>query len=283
MQLAVRKEPKLPNGSFYFRDNPAFKGGSPQAVYEELWERGRKARLIQRGFVAAVFLLAGARLMTPAWGVVFGMLGFGLATAWHWWMHSMHSVWLRGQRGERRTNSVLRYTLELRGYRVLHGRSVPDFGNLDQLVVGPTGVWVIGNQAWSPDTEFAVYGGRLFVDKALGTPEVPRLAEAADTVSRLITERLTGSTTPLAAQPAQADDAATGPRVSVKPVLTVYGGRLPRGVVSEGVTLARSYRLPRLISRSGAGQTRLTREEIQTITQAAIRALPIGDHTMVTR
>lgn len=266
----------MSNGSFYFRDNPAFTGGSPQAVYEELWERGRRQRLIWSGVVGAAFLLIGAKLLTPAWGVLLGMIGSGGATAWQWWQRAMHSVWLHGRRGERRTARILRFTLESRGYRVLHGRSVPGYGNLDQLVIGPTGVWAVGNQSFAPDTEFAMYGGKLFVGKDAGSPVITKLGEAARTVSRLMSARLNDET-----------------EVAVAPLLIVYGGKLPSGLMEsgEGITLTRSYRLPRLISRPrgpgarnpDAAQERLNRERIDRLSQAAIHALPIGDHTMVAR
>lgn len=267
----------MSDGSFYFRDNPAFKGGSPQAVYEELWERGRKQRLIQRGIVAAALFVLGAKLLSPAWGLLLGIAGAGAATVWQWWLRAMHTVWLHGRRGERRTAGILRFTLEPRGYRVLHGRSVPGYGNLDHLVIGPTGIWAISNQAWGPDTEFSTYGGRLFVGKELGTPEITKLAGAAATVSGLVTARLKAT-----ARPVATEEITAPPQVSVAPLLTVYGGKLPRGTVSEGVLLARSYQVPRRIRRASPGR-RLTREEIDDLTQAAIHALPIGDHTMAAR
>src|SRR4051812_27618767 len=180
----------MSGGSFYFRDNPAFTGGSPQAIYEELWERGRRQRLIQRGIIAGVCLVLAGKLFSPAWGVFAALLAAGTDVAYHGWRRAVLRVWRRGQRGEQRTARALRFTLEWRGYRVLHGRSVPGQGNADHLVVGPTGVWVVGNGAWDPETEFAVYGGKLFIGKDSGSRTAVRLQKMADVIAELLSREL---------------------------------------------------------------------------------------------
>jgi hypothetical protein len=254
------------SGSFYFRDNPAFTGGSPQAVYEELWERGRRQRLIQRGIIAGVCLVLAGRLLSPAWGVLFALIAAGADAAYHWWRRAVLSVWRRGQRGERRTARILRFGLERRGHRVLHGRSVPGHGNADHLVIGPTGVWLIDNQAWDPDTEFAVYGGKLFIGKDSGSQTAVRLQKTADAIAELLSREL------------QAD-------ITVSPLLVTHGGRLPRGgLTASGLTVLRAYRLPSWIGGHGNGDgARLTAEQIDAVAQAAIHQLPIGDHTIAAR
>jgi hypothetical protein len=260
----------MSGGSFYFRDNPAFTGGSPQAIYEELWERGRRQRLIQRGIIAGVCLVLAGRLLSPAWGALVALLAAGADTAYHSWRRATLSVWRRGQRGEQRTARVLRFTLEWRGYRVLHGRSVRGQGNADHLVIGPTGVWVVGNQAWDPETEFAVYGGRLFIGKDSGSRTAVQLQRMSDVIAELLSGQL------------QTD-------IRVSPLLIAHGGRLPRrGLTGSGITLLRVYRLPGRILRHGAGQgdkdgALLTAEQIDAVTQAAIHQLPIRDHIVAVR
>lgn len=250
-------------GSFYFRDNPAFTGGSPQAVYEELWERGRKQRLIQRCIVGGVLLVLGVKLFTPAWGLVIGLFGAGLDAALQWWKRAALSVWRKGQRGERRTTKVLRYCLEWRGYRVLHGRSVPGNGNADHLVISPTGIWVLGNRAWDPETQFALYGGRLFVGKDQGARTTANIARTAETIAELLSARLKTE-------------------IKVAPLLVVHGGRLPwRGLTADGVALQRVHRLPAWLPRHG--NATYTEAEINAIAQAAIHTLPIGDHSIARR
>ncbi|MCW2914670.1 MAG: hypothetical protein JWN52_2738 [Actinomycetia bacterium] len=256
----------MSSGSFYFRDNPAFTGGSPQAIYEELWERGRRQRLIQRGIIAGVCLVLVGKLLSPAWGVFLALVAAGGDVAYHWWRRAALSVWRRGQRGEQRTARVLRFMLEWRGHRVLHGRSVPGHGNADHLVIGPTGVWVIDNQAWDPETEFAVYGGKLFIGKDSSSKTAVRLQKTADVIAGLLSRELQHE-------------------ITVSPLLTTHGGRLPRkGLTGNGITMLRAYRLPGWIrSHGNTDGTRLTAEQIDAVTQAAIHQLPIGDHTIAAR
>jgi hypothetical protein len=256
----------MAGGSFYFRDNPAFTGGSPQAIYEELWDRGRRQRLIQRGILAGTCLLLAGKLLSPAWGVLLALLAAGGDVSYHWWRRATLSVWRRGQRGEQRTARVLRFTLEWRGYRVLHGRSVPGQGNADHLVIGPTGVWVIGNQAWNPDTEFAVYGGKLFIGKDSGSQTAAQLQNSAEVIAELLSQEVQTE-------------------IRVFPLLLAHGGRLPRGgLTTGGITLLRVYRLPDWILRHGLTEkARLTTEQIDAVTQAAIHRLPIGGHPVAGR
>jgi hypothetical protein len=57
-------------------------------------------------------------------------------------------AWRRGGIGERRTAKLLR-PLERRGYVVLHDLGVPgSAANLDHLVIGPTGVWLVDSKRW---------------------------------------------------------------------------------------------------------------------------------------
>jgi hypothetical protein len=256
----------MSGGSFYFRDNPAFTGGSPQAIYEELWDRGRRQRLIQRGIIAGACLVLAGKLFSPAWGVILALLAAGGDAGYHWWRRATLSVWRRGQRGEQRTARVLRFSLEWRGHRVLHDRSVPGQRNADHLVIGPTGVWVIGNQAWAPETEFAVYGGKLFIGKDSGSRTAVQLQKTAEAIAELLSQKL------------QAD-------IKVFPLLIAHGGRLPRkGLTGSGITLLRVYRLPLWVLRHGLTEgTRLTPEQIDTVTQAAIHRLPIGGRSIATR
>jgi len=270
----------MSNGSFYVRDNPAFKGGSPQAVYEELWERGRKQRKIVCGVVAFACFAIGLRVASPFTALGMGLAGGIGAWAGQWYRRAMHSVWLHGRRGDQRTAQVLRFLLEPRGYRVLHGRQVPGHGTIDQLVIGPSGIWAINSHSWAPEAQFAMYNGKLFVGRTAGLPELDALAGAAETVTELINDRLP--------QPLEEEAEALVPQLTVRPLLAVYGGLMPRRwptggrLVVDGVTLARSFQIPRWIRRGGDA-TALTPEQVEAIVQTAIRALPIGDHTMATR
>jgi len=58
-------------------------------------------------------------------------------------------AWAVGADGERRTAEVLS-RLESDGYRVLHDRRIPGSrANIDHIVVGPTGVYVVETKSWS--------------------------------------------------------------------------------------------------------------------------------------
>jgi hypothetical protein len=71
-------------------------------------------------------------------------------------------AWRRGAQGERRTAKRLR-PLTQRGWVVLHDRAIPGFpGNVDHLVIGPTGVFVVDSKLWS-GRAVTVADGVLFV------------------------------------------------------------------------------------------------------------------------
>ena len=60
--------------SIYLRDRVAFTGGSPQAVYEELWQRGRKGRLRTRAFLGTATLILCGLLVNAAFGIIMGLV-----------------------------------------------------------------------------------------------------------------------------------------------------------------------------------------------------------------
>lgn len=246
--------------SIYLRDRAAFTGGSPQAVFEELWERERRSRLRTRGIIAAVVLIVGGYAVAPLFGVAAALL----AAAAHWFVqwrrYAAAGVWRRGLRGEERMARLLRVTLERRGYRVLHARTVPGHGTADQLLIGPTGVWLIDNQAWAPDTELSCYGERLFIDGRTPSALVKRINGTAATTSRLLSERW-------------------GSRVKVTPLLAVHGGKLPKGrLTADGITLLRPAKLLRWPARHATAD--YSPEEVEELMRLAVHTLPIGGRTM---
>jgi hypothetical protein len=134
-------------------------------------------------------------------------------------------AWRRGAAGERRTARLLGQ-LEQQGWVVLHDLAVPGSpANLDHLVIGPGGVFVIDSKQ---------YRGRLQLDP---------------------TGRLRHGRSPLApalrAVGFEADQAAQvlpDPGVAVVPIVAVHGAQVPWGkVVVEGVPVVAARRLPRLL------------------------------------
>ncbi len=78
---------------------------------------------------------------------------------------------------ERRLASRLS-PLTAHGYFLLPDRHWPGFKNaqLDLIVVGPSGVWIVDSKHWN---DFQVAGGSIFRDQADVTDEVLRLADVA--------------------------------------------------------------------------------------------------------
>ncbi|MEW2353953.1 nuclease-related domain-containing protein [Spirillospora sp. NPDC029432] len=246
--------------SIYLRGRDAFTGGSPQAVYEELWQRGRKSRLRTRAILAALTLLSCSALVNAVFGVVAALLVAAADTYFHWHGYNASSVWRRGLRGEERMGRLLRHTLERRGHRVLHSRVVPGHGELDQLVVGPGGLWLLRNDAWHPETEIGAHGGQLFVDGRTKSAMVRELVETAATAGALIAER------------AQIE-------VKVVPVLVVHGGKLRKAPFrADGITFAPPLKTVRWILRNPVAD--YSDDDVETIARAAVHALPIGGRTM---
>ncbi|GAA4622525.1 hypothetical protein GCM10023196_015080 [Actinoallomurus vinaceus] len=247
--------------SIYVPDNPALIGGSPQAVHEQLWAQGKRRRLQVRGGLAALGLVVGTVLVDVWFGLVAAAVIALADTLYYLRQRMASSVWRKGQRGERRTSTVLRLTLDWRGYRVLQGRNIPGRGQIDHLVIGPTGVLLIDNQAVSPDTDIAAYQDTLFVDERSGAKMAATLRERADAAAAMLADRLGGE-------------------VAVEAVAVIHGGHLAKGLVeADGVTLIRLHRLPGWIRRQ---RIRFSPEQVATIAEAAHR-LPISSQAIVVR
>jgi hypothetical protein len=134
-------------------------------------------------------------------------------------------AWRRGAAGERRTARLLG-PLERQGWVALHDLAVPDSrANLDHLVIGPGGVFVIDSKQ---------YRGRLQLDPT----------------GRLWHGRYPLDAT-LHAVLFEADQAATvlpDPGVAVVAIVAVHGAQVPWGkVVIQGMPVVPARRLPRML------------------------------------
>jgi hypothetical protein len=128
-------------------------GGSARAEYRRLraaeltrWAAG----LPWRAGLAAAAGLAGDQLAAHANLPHPGVAGLLAAVAAAWTLRFQASqptrAWRDGARGERATARRLR-ALERHGYTVLHDLQVPrSRANLDHLVIGPSGVWVLDSK-----------------------------------------------------------------------------------------------------------------------------------------
>jgi Nuclease-related domain len=207
-------------------------GGSAQAT----WRRSRAAEWAAwtrtLPWRVAVILGIGAgggflgSLLAPGLSRVVG----GLAAAAAGWGLRFRpspeaSAWRRGAAGERRTARLLD-PLERQGWAVLHDLAVPGSrANLDHLVIGSGGVFVIDSKQ---------YRGRLRLDGS----------------GRLWHGRYSLAPT-LRAVSFEADQAAQvlpDPGVVMLPVVAVHGVQVPWGkVVVEGVPVVAAHRLPSML------------------------------------
>jgi hypothetical protein len=177
----------------------------------------RRARVSRRRSIAARVFLAAAAVVVgvasldrgwaarhPAMGLAL-LLGAGLVS----WMSAVSVLrsarsdprrWARGAAGERRTAEILS-DLPRRRWGVLHDLALPaSRANVDHLVIGPTGVWLVdtkttreevgvgwrsvrlgdrridpGPTAWEASTVACVLGAEVRPVIALHSPRPPRL------------------------------------------------------------------------------------------------------------
>lgn len=253
----------MPGGSIYVsRDDKL--DGTEQWNYEKLWAEAREARLKRRGVIAAVGFVCGILLairfslsmvwMAPLGAIVAAGTDFYLA----WRAHEATAVWRGKRRGEAITGRLLRRTLTRHGYRVLAGRSIPGQASIDHLVIGPGGMWVIDNEAWSPDTEIARYGKRLFLGERTGTKVATELIQVADALAELLSRE-------------------TGVEAGADALLAVHGVKITDGeeargvVVAEGITVLYPRRIPKWILSHPNNE--LTEEQIELLARTAARVL----------
>jgi Nuclease-related domain len=206
-------------------------GGSAQARWRRLRAAEWTAWTRTLPWRVAVLLGAGAgggvlgSLLAPWLGLVLGGLA---AVAAGWGLRFRPSpdavAWRRGAAGERRTARLLG-PLERQGWAVLHDLAVPGSqANIDHLVIGPSGVFVIDSKQ---------YRGRLQLDPT------GRLWHGRHPL-----------TLTLRAVEFEADQAAQvlmDPDVVV-PIVAVHGAQVPWGkVVMQGVPVVAARRLPSML------------------------------------
>jgi hypothetical protein len=207
-------------------------GGSAQARWREMraaewaaWTRTLPWRVAVILGVAAGGGLVGSLLaLRPS--LVLGALA---AAATGWGLRFRPSpdavAWRRGAAGERRTARLLGQ-LERQGWVVLHDLAVPGSrANIDHLVIGPGGVFVIDSKQ---------YRGRLRLDPTgrlwhgrypLG-PALRAVSFEADQAAQMLPDTA----------------------VVVRPIMAVHGARVPWGkVVMDGVPVVPAKRLPSML------------------------------------
>ncbi|WP_433353729.1 nuclease-related domain-containing protein [Microtetraspora malaysiensis] len=252
----------MQSGSIYVPRDEKFTGASPQNLYVTFWYASRKSRLWTRGVIGVAGFAAGSLLAARfGWsdtllpGVVVGALAALADFLVAWRSFTRTAVWRGSRRGEVRTGRLLRRALTRHGYRVMDGRAVPGEASIDHLVIGPGGVWIVDNEAWSPDTYIARYGERLFFDEKFGTSVAKGLIDAASTLAALLARE-------------------TDIDVAIVPVLAAHSGKIEgRGgtVTAEGLTVAYPHRVARWIRSQPNGS--LTEEQVELLARTAARIL----------
>ncbi|GAA4509729.1 hypothetical protein GCM10023191_071280 [Actinoallomurus oryzae] len=168
-------------------------------------------------------------------------------------------AWRKPSVAERKTERQLR-GMEKAGYRTLHARAVPrddegvSDGQIDHLVIGPTGVYAVDSEKWDKRLPVRAMSHRKLFLGPFNKKE--RLDEArweSEQASKLISEQL-------------------GKEVPVQPSLAIYGPAISwkvlmvRDVDVYAGTRARNYlrRRPKILSSA----------DINDIYEAAERVLP---------
>jgi hypothetical protein len=207
-------------------------GGSAQARWRQMRAAEWAAWTRTLPWRVAVILGVGAgggvlgRLLVPRLGLVVGMLA-AVAAGWELrFRSSLDAIaWRRGAAGERRTAQLLG-SLERHGWAVLHDLAVPGSqANLDHLVIGPGGVFVIDSKQYRGHLQLDP-SGRLWHGRYPLAPALRAASFEADKAAQVLPD----------------------PGVAVVPIVAVHGAQVPWGkVVMDGVPVVSARRLPGML------------------------------------
>jgi Nuclease-related domain len=207
-------------------------GGSAQARWREMraaeWAAWTRTLPWRVALILGIGVGGGAlgSQLTPRWGLVLGGLvalvaGWGLR-----FRSSLEAVaWQRGAAGERRTARLLA-VLERHGWAVLHDLAVPGSrANIDHLVIGPGGVFVIDSKQYRGRFQLDP-SGRLWHGRHSLAPTLRAVSFEADQAAQVLPD----------------------PGVAVVPIVAVHGAQVPWGkVVTNGVPVVAARRLPSML------------------------------------
>jgi Nuclease-related domain len=207
-------------------------GGSAQST----WQRMRTAELATwtqtLPWRIAVILVIGAAggvigsLLAPRLGLILGTLAAVVAG---WGLRFRPSAdaiaWQRGAAGERRTARLLA-PLERHGWAVLHDLALPGSqANLDHLVIGPGGVFVIDSKQYRGRLQLDPTG-RLWHGRYPLGPALRAVSFEADQAAQVLPD----------------------PGVVVRPIITIHGAQVPWGkVLMDGIPVVPAKRLPSML------------------------------------
>src|SRR5918993_1219559 len=207
-------------------------GGSAQARWRRMraaewtaWTRTLPWRVAAILGIGAAGGVLGS-LLGPRLGLALGGL---VALAAGWGLRFRPSpdarAWRRGAVGERRTARLLA-GLERHGWAVLHDLAVAGSrANLDHLVIGPAGVFVIDSKQYRGRLQLDG-SGRLWHGRYPLAPTLRAVSFEADQAAQVLPDS----------------------GVAVLPVVAVHGAQVPWGkVVTDGVPVLPARRLPSML------------------------------------
>jgi len=233
-------------------------GASAQAEFERRRERNR-ARIRRQwpyalGCGVVLSVLVGAIVQTLTQeailtAIVVGALALAQGSAF---LHrSTVRAWGVGAEGERRTASHLELLRE-EGFVILHDRKVTGYGgNLDHLVIGPTGLWAIETKNLAG--KVVIRGDTLRIGGHRRDKIIDQVKQEATIIQVVLGESL----------------AERGLRVT--PVICLHRGELPFfNKTVRGVRLASGRQLVKMLR---SGDQVLPPAEVETLARAADRLL----------
>jgi hypothetical protein len=165
------------------------------------------------------------RLLVAGLGLVVGVI---VAMAVGWGLRFRPSpgavAWRRGAAGEQRTARLLG-PLERQGWVVLHDLAVPGSrANLDHLVIGPGGVFVVDSKQFRGRLQLDP-SGRLWHGRYPLAPTLRAVSFEADRAAQVLADSHV-----------------------VVPIVAVHGAQVPWGkVVTQGVPVVSARRLPSML------------------------------------
>jgi hypothetical protein len=206
--------------------------GRPGGSAHAQWRRLRAAEWA--AWTPTLPWRAAATLGIAVGGGVLGRAGLGLvvgvlaAMAAGWGLRFRPSpdavAWRRGAAGEQRTARLLG-PLERQGWVVLHDLALPGSrANLDHLVIGPGGVFVVDSKQYRGRLQLDP-SGRLWHGRYPLAPTLRAVSFEADRAAQVLAD----------------------PHVVV-PIVAVHGAQVPWGkVVTQGVPVVSARRLPTML------------------------------------
>ncbi|HXP54735.1 MAG TPA: NERD domain-containing protein [Streptosporangiaceae bacterium] len=163
---------------------------------------------------------------------------------------------------QKRTQRQLGH-MERSGYRALHSRPIPGSREqIDHFVVGPTGAYAIDSEDWDKNLPIRTRNARQLWHGPFSKKD--RLEHARWEAGQA-SERLS---------------AELGHPVYVRPVLAVYGPKVPWNVATiREVDVFNGDRLRKYLRRNALlkERPRLTKDEVEQIYAAAARVLPLNN------